>query len=123
MSTTKVAVPKGLRREGAALYRSIAGDLDPGLEFDAVELDTLRRACELADLAADLKADVAQRGLYVIGSRNQEVANPSVGRLAQVQRSITAMTARLKLSPPPVRTGRLNARQRAIVRDLDAGRR
>jgi hypothetical protein len=44
-----------------------------------IELDTLRRAAELADVAADLEADIAERGL---------VNNSSVLRLVQVQKAI-----------------------------------
>jgi hypothetical protein len=99
MATT----PKGLRQEGRALYRSVAEALD----LNVIELDTLRRAAELADVAADLKADISERGL---------VNNSSVLRLVQVQKAIAALTK--SITPKEPGTRHMSRAQRNRARDL-----
>lgn len=104
-----VRAPRGLRRDGAALWRETVEAID----LNVLERDALRRACELADLAADLKADIAERGL-VIGDR----PNPSVLRLVQVQTAITRITKALVPKEPSTR--HLSRSQRNKLRDLQA---
>jgi hypothetical protein len=99
-----MSVPAGLRREGAALYRSI----NDALDLSVIERDTLRRAAELADMAADLKADIAERGL---------VDNSSVLRLVQVQKAIVALTK--QITPREPSTRHLSRAQRNKLRDMN----
>jgi hypothetical protein len=109
-------VPEDLRDEGAALYRRVLADVPEGMELDACEREAVKRAAKLADLAADLEADLAQRGLWTIGSTGQPVFNPEVARLTTLHATIAATLARVKLTPPAT-TGHLNRRQRGQLAD------
>jgi hypothetical protein len=116
-----LTVPRGLQREGAALYRRILADVPEGMELDAAELETVKRAAQLADLAAEVQADLRQRGLWVIGSTGREMLNPEVARIAQLNNAITAMLARVKLSPREG-TRHLSKRQRDQLKDARRAR-
>ena len=112
-----MTVPRGLRCEGAALYRRVLADVPAGMELDATERETLKRAAQLADLVADLQADLNRRGLWVIGSTGQEMLNPSVGRIMQGNNAISTMLARGVKLTPPEKTGHLSKRGRDQLRD------
>jgi hypothetical protein len=105
-----------LRREGAALYRRVLADVPVGMELDAVERETIKRAAQLVDLAAEVQADLEARGLWVPGSAGQDVMNPAVARLTTLHAAVAATLARVKLNPP-AKTGHLSKRQRDQLRD------
>jgi hypothetical protein len=106
-----MTVPKSLRREGAALYRRVVADVPVGMELDACERETVKRAAQLADLAAEVQADLERRGLWVLGSAGQDVMNPAVARLTTLHAAVATTLARVKLNPPQ-KTSHLSKRQR-----------
>lgn len=118
-----MTVPKGLQREGAALYRRIVADVPEDDELTAADRETVKRAAQLADLAATVQADLNKRGLWVTGSTGQEMLNPEIARIAQLNATIASMLARVKPTPEKG-TRHMSKRQRDQHRDqLEEARR
>jgi hypothetical protein len=82
------------------------------MELDACERGAVKRAAKLADLAAEVEADLAQRGLWVVGSTGQDMLNAEVGRPATLHASIASTLA------PVSRSRSLRRKNRTL--DLDA---
>ena len=107
--------PKGLEAAGKRLFREVAGDLHPSLEFDAKDVQTLERAAVLADLVELLRADVRERGVVVEGSTGRMMTNPSVAKIGDLQMKIAQMLAKVQLEPA-AKTGGLGVKQRNRLR-------
>jgi hypothetical protein len=117
--TARIVVPKGLRREGAGLYRRVVADLDAGLTFDALELERLHGAARLRDDLEAMRADVRERGL-VVDSPKGPIPNPMILRIESAEKAIAVLLSRLKLVRPEPRTGHLSRAQRNRLRDMNA---
>lgn len=114
---TEPRPPRPLGPTGRALWRRVTADVPDGMELTAVELEALRQAAQTLDTAADLEREGRRLGLVVKGSSGQASANPLL-REARLQRqAAVGMLARVKLTPPAERTGRMNKRQRDRRRD------
>lgn len=113
--------PANLRKAGRALWRQIQADVDDALELDAREEAILQRACSMADLAADLAADLDEHGRWIEGSTGRQRLNPAVTELRQAETAIATLLSRVEMAPV-LRTGTLNSRQRNRLRDVTAGR-
>lgn len=84
--------PRGLDAAGKKLWRVYAGDRanpeDTHWVFNTSELDTLRRACLLEDVAERLRAELKDSTLTVRGSQGQPTANALIGELRQTQLAV-----------------------------------
>jgi phage terminase small subunit len=113
--------PADLDVAGATLWLAMHDDLDDAYELDARETEILHRACRLADLAADLKADVAEHGRWIEGSTGRQRLNPAIAEQRQAENACAALLSKVELGPEPISTGSLNSRQRNRLRDVSAG--
>jgi hypothetical protein len=116
-----LTVPRGLQREGAALYRRILDDVPEGMELTAAERETVKRAAALADLAGKVQADLDARGLWVEGSTGRERLNPELAEYRQLQATIASMLGKVKLDDQQG-TRHLNRRQRSQLADARRAR-
>src|ERR1700752_3042717 len=117
--SARATVPKGLRREGAALYRRVLADLDEGLSFDVLELERPHGAARLGDDLAAMRSDVAQRGLWVESPKGM-IPNPMLLRIESAEKAIAVLLSRLSVQRPEPKTGHLSRAQRNRLRDLNA---
>lgn len=100
MSGSRPSAPAGIGEPGAALWRSILGDLDAGWELGSRELHLLARAARCADELANLEAVVDRDGVTVTGARSQVIVHPAVTEARQWRQ-------RPGLLPPRHHTGPL----------------
>jgi phage terminase small subunit len=66
------SAPKDLQVEGRKLWRQAVDEFD----LDSIELALLRQLCLTVDELVAMKADLAEMGTIVAGSRNQPRVNP-----------------------------------------------
>ena len=112
-------VPDDLGDDGRALWVRVHAGLDESLQFDVLELERLHGACKLADRLAEVRASIAERGLWV-DSPKGEIPNPMILREESLQKSLAGLLAKLSLEPPTPKTGHLNRAQRNRLRDANA---
>ena len=120
-----VAVPKGLGKAGAALWRSIASQWShDGLTPDARERRLLADACAEADMLAVLEVGLAQaisRGeLVVKGSTGQPVTHPHVAECRRSRAQVAALLLKLGMDEP---AGAAGGAAGAGISAAEAGRR
>lgn len=114
--------PHGLGRAGGRLWDEITASVPDGWELDGRDLALLRRACELADSEATLRASVRADGQIVTGSHGQPVLHPAVREARQTTVALAAVLSRVEVKPPHQRTGGMSKRQRDQLRDARAKR-
>ena len=71
------SAPKDLQVEGRKLWRQAVDEF----ELNPVELALLYQLCLTVDELAAMKADLAEMGTIVAGSRNQPRVNPLLGAI------------------------------------------
>jgi P27 family predicted phage terminase small subunit len=71
------SAPKDLQVEGRKLWRQVVDEF----ELNPVELALLYQLCLTVDELAAMKADLAEMGTIVAGSRNQPRVNPLLGAI------------------------------------------
>lgn len=130
MGTSKPRQPAGLGKAGAALWRSLVGQLDSdGLLPDAREVEWLTMACMERDQLAHLMDALKGEPLTVLGSAKQLVAHPLVGECRQSRNAIAGLLARIGLEDPQAaegvgsgsRTTSQSARRAALTRHYGKG--
>ena len=130
MSSGKPRQPAGLGKAGAALWRSLIGQLDAdGLLPDAREVEWLTLACMERDVLAALMSALEGQPLTVLGSARQMVAHPLIGECRSSRTSIAALLGRIGLVDPAAeertgsgsRTTSQSARRAALARYGRAG--
>jgi hypothetical protein len=114
--------PRGLGRAGGKLWDEITASVPDGWELDGRDLALLRRACDLADTEADLRASVAADGQVIPGSRGQPVLHPAVREARQTTVALSAVLRRIELKPPQPGTRHLSKRARDQLADARRAR-
>jgi len=109
--------PRGLGRSGTRLWEEITGAVAPGWELDGRDVALLARACRLADVEADLRADVERDGRVVSGSTGQPVVHPALKEARQTATAIAAIVAKVEIREPRARTGHLDKAARDQLGD------
>jgi hypothetical protein len=94
------------------MFREIAADLHPSLEFDAKDLELLGRAAVVADLVEVLRRDLAARGPVVEGSTGRLMQNPAIDKIPRMQIQIARLLEKVRLEPEPLKTGSLGVKAR-----------
>src|SRR4051812_15150555 len=112
MSRRPPRAPNGLGPAGRRLFREIAADLHPTLEFDAKDLELLGRAAVIADLVDVLRRDLEARGPLVEGSTGRLMQPPSLDKIPRLQVQIARLLEKVRLEPEPLKTGGLGVKQR-----------
>ncbi|MFZ0906391.1 MAG: P27 family phage terminase small subunit [Mycobacterium sp.] len=72
------SAPKDLQAEGKKLWRDVLAES----ELNAAETALLKQLCLTVDELAAMKADLAEMGTVVMGSRNQPRVNPLLAAIA-----------------------------------------
>ncbi len=131
MGPRKPRQPAGLGKAGAALWRSMIGQLQvDGLVPDAREVEWLTLACLERDQLAQLMAALAGQPLTVLGSARQMVAHPLVAECRSSRTTVAGLLARVGLEDPLAveksgsgsRTTSSSARKAALARHHGRGR-
>lgn len=94
------AAPKGLKRAGKSLWRSILGDLGAGWELDARERYLLERACRCADELDQLEVAVDAEGPITTGSRGQSVVHPALAEARQLRLVQLRLLSAIEMADP-----------------------
>ena len=94
------------------------GDLDDGLVFDVLELERLEEACHLRDELVALRADVEERGRWVMSPKG-EIPNPMLLRIEARSARIDALLSKLSVQRAVPKTGHLSRAQRNRLRDMN----
>jgi hypothetical protein len=93
--------PKSLGDAGRALWER----MHDGIEYDASETETLRKACELEDTAAALAAALEGEPMVVTGSRGQSVPHPLLAELRMTRSEVARLLSRLRVIDEPDAVG------------------
>src|SRR4051812_30156749 len=109
--------PRGLARPGGQLWDEITGAVAADWALDGKDLALLTRACRLADVEAELRADVARDGRMVTGSTGQPVVNPALKEARLTAAAIAGIVGRVEIRPPQQRTAHLAKSARDQLRD------
>ncbi|MFZ3319530.1 MAG: P27 family phage terminase small subunit [Mycobacterium sp.] len=94
--------PKDLQVEGRKLWRDVLAEF----ELNATELALLRQLCLTVDELAAMKADLAEMGLVVMGSRNQPRVNPLIAVIASHRKLVDQLVVALGVPLPGESVGR-----------------
>lgn len=101
MATKPVRPPKGLAKTGAALWRSIAGQMHAdGLQPDARERELLEAACRERDMLAGIEEALTGEPRTVRGAQGQIVAHPLLGEARRSRQSIAGLLKAIGLEDP-----------------------
>jgi hypothetical protein len=97
----RVKIPRDLGNPGRALWKQVVKDAaENNLELTAQEEFWLHSACELTDQAAEIKAALEGRELYMKGSQGQDVSKLLLGELRQFHLAISLTLGRIKTDAP-----------------------
>lgn len=99
-ATKKVAVPKGMKAAGAALWRKVL-DL---YELRPDELVTLEKACRASDRIVAMEVELGDR-VTATGSMGQVVVHPLIAEIRAHEAQVASLLAKLKLPDPGVGSG------------------
>jgi hypothetical protein len=97
--------PRSLGRAGGKLWDEIVASVAEGWRLDGRDEALLLRACQLADTAEALQADVAAQGRVVPGSMGQPTLHPGIREIRATTTAIAAVLAKVELRPPAAKTG------------------
>jgi P27 family predicted phage terminase small subunit len=98
--------PRGLGKEGRALWRSVQGQLDAAWELDARDYEALHRACRCADELAALEAVIDAEGVTTTGSRKQVIVHPAVSEARQLRLAQARLLSGIELCDPAEKLAR-----------------
>ena len=85
------APPKDLQVEGRKLWRDVVAEFEP----NAAELALLYQLCLTVDELAEMKAEMAEMGVVVAGSRGQPRVNPVLSAIAAHRRLVDQLVVAL----------------------------
>jgi P27 family predicted phage terminase small subunit len=94
--------PKELQAAGKALWRQVLDEFEP----NAAEFALLFQLCLTVDELADMKADLAEMGTVVMGSRNQPRVNPLIAVIAAHRKLVDQLVVALGVPLPGEAVGR-----------------
>ena len=94
--------PKELQAAGKALWRDFLAEFAP----NAAEFALLFQLCLTVDELADMKADLAEMGTVVMGSRNQPRVNPLIAVIAAHRKLVDQLVVALGVPLPGEAVGR-----------------
>jgi hypothetical protein len=97
------------------MIAAIREGLPPGVELDEREEAILDLAARQAADVERAEADIAERGYLVVGSRGQQVLNPSIAEVRQGRLALGKLLGQLDL-PESTRDVVRNARHAAQAR-------
>jgi len=94
--------PAGLKVAGKRLWRDVLAEFVP----NAAELALLEQLCLTVDELAEMKADLSEMGLVVMGSRNQPRTNPLIPVIAAHRKLVDQLVTALGVPLPGESVGR-----------------
>lgn len=112
--TRQPPAPKDLQAAGKKLWRDVLAEF----ALNAAELALLRELCLTVDELAAMKADLADMGTVVMGSRNQPRVNPLLAAIAGHRKLADQLVVALGLPLPGEVVGR--RRSAAAKQAVDA---
>ena len=103
MATKPTRPPRGLGRDGRALWRAIAGQVHgDGLGLDARELELLESACRERDMLGSIQEALEDAPPTVKGAQGQLVAHPLLGEARRSRQTIATLLKAIGLEDPLV---------------------
>jgi phage terminase small subunit len=99
--------PKELQAAGKALWRQVLDEFEP----NAAEFALLFQLCLTVDELAAMKADLAEMGMVVMGSRNQPRLNPLIAAITAHRKLVDQLVVALGVPLPGETVGRRRSAQ------------